>query len=150
MYIWLLCFFYSSYWPVLNITFRITSLAQGKYDCSRAGEANIKGMVTQFVSIHRHTLDDVITWKHFPRHRPFFRGIHQWLVFSPKKGQKFGTLMFSLSCVWTTGWAKNHQWGSVALTCNKSHRMCPTYQFVELVFKIHLWISFYISQSLIS
>ena len=29
--------------------------------------------------------DDVIKWKHFPRHWPFVRGIHRWPVNSPHK-----------------------------------------------------------------
>ena len=36
-----------------------------------------------FMCIH----DDVIEWKHFPRHWPFVRGIHRWPVNSPHKGQ---------------------------------------------------------------
>ena len=31
--------------------------------------------------------DDVIKWKHFPRHWPFVRGIHRWPMNSPHKGQ---------------------------------------------------------------
>ena len=30
--------------------------------------------------------DDVIKWKHFPRHWPFVRGIHRWPVVPPHKG----------------------------------------------------------------
>ena len=33
------------------------------------------------------THDDVIKWKHFPRHWPFVRGIHRPPVNSPHKGQ---------------------------------------------------------------
>ena len=33
------------------------------------------------------THDDVIKWKHFPRYRPFVRGIHRSQVNSPHKGQ---------------------------------------------------------------
>ena len=42
------------------------------------------------------THDDVIKCKHFPRYWPFVRGIHQWPVDSPHKGQLCGVLMFSL------------------------------------------------------
>ena len=40
--------------------------------------------------------DDVIKWKHFPRYRPFVRGIHRSPANSPHKGQWCGALMFSL------------------------------------------------------
>ena len=45
--------------------------------------------------------DAVIKWKHFPCYWPFMRGIHQWPVDSPHKGQWCRTLMFSLICAWT-------------------------------------------------
>ena len=38
--------------------------------------------------------DDVIKWKHFPRHWPFVRGIHRSPVNSPQKGQWRGALIF--------------------------------------------------------
>ena len=45
--------------------------------------------------------DDVIKWKHFPRHWPFVRGIHRWPVNSPQKGRWREALMFSLIYAWT-------------------------------------------------
>ena len=51
--------------------------------------------------------DDVINWKHFSRYCPFVRGIHQSLVDSPHKGQWCRTLIYSLICAWTNGWANN-------------------------------------------
>ena len=48
--------------------------------------------------------DDVIKWKHFPRHWPFVRGIHRSPIDSPQKGQWRKALMFSLMCAWTNGW----------------------------------------------
>ena len=42
--------------------------------------------------------DDVIKWKHFPRHWPFVRGKHRSPVNSPQKDQWRGALMFSLIC----------------------------------------------------
>ena len=48
-----------------------------------------------YVAIVIHAHDDVIKWKHFPRHWPFVRGIHR-SPNSPHKGQWRGTLMFSL------------------------------------------------------
>ena len=53
--------------------------------------------------------DDVIKWKHFPRYKPFVRGIHRWPVNSPHKGQWPGALMFSLICVWISAWANNRE-----------------------------------------
>ena len=51
--------------------------------------------------------DDVIKWKHFPRYRPFVRGIHRSPVNSPHKGQWRRALMFSLICVWINGRVNN-------------------------------------------
>ena len=51
--------------------------------------------------------DDVIKWKHFPRHWPFVRGIHRSPVNSPHKGQWRGVLIFSLICVWINDWINN-------------------------------------------
>ena len=59
------------------------------------------------------THDDVIKWKHIPRHWPFVRGIHWWPVNSPHKGQWCGTLMFSLICSWVNGWVNNRQAGDL-------------------------------------
>ena len=57
--------------------------------------------------------DDVIKWKHFPRYWSFVRGIHQWPVNSPHKGQWRGALMFSLICAWIMGWVNNHEAGDL-------------------------------------
>ena len=57
--------------------------------------------------------DDVIKWKHFPRHWPFVRGIHRSPVNSPHKGQWRGALMFSLICVWINGWVNNGKTGDL-------------------------------------
>ena len=54
-----------------------------------------------------HWYEDVIKWKHFPRHWPFVRGIHRSLVNSTHKGQWRGVLTFSVLCTWTNGWANN-------------------------------------------
>ena len=59
------------------------------------------------------THDDVIKWKHFPRYRPFVRGIHRSPVNYPHKGQWRGALMFSLICVWITGWVNNREVGDL-------------------------------------
>ena len=55
--------------------------------------------------------DNLIKWKHFPRHWPFVRGIHWWPVNSPHKGQRRRTLMFSLICAWRNGWVNNFEAG---------------------------------------
>ena len=59
------------------------------------------------------THDDVIKWKHFPRHCPFVRGIHLSPVNSPHKGQWRGALMFSLICVWINGWVNDREAGDL-------------------------------------
>ena len=55
--------------------------------------------------------DDVIKWKHFPRHWPFVRGIYQSPVNSLHKGQWRGALMFSLLCAWMNDWVNNREAG---------------------------------------
>ena len=61
--------------------------------------------------------DDVIKWKHFPRHWPFVRGIHRSPVNSPHKGQWRGALMFSLICVWINGCVNNREAGDLRRYC---------------------------------
>ena len=58
-----------------------------------------------------YTHDDVIKWKHFPRHWPFVRGIHRSPVNSPQKGKWRGALMFTLICVWINGCVNNREAG---------------------------------------
>ena len=53
---------------------------------------------------------DVIKWKHFPRYRPFVRGIHRSPVNSPHKGQWRGSLVFSLMCALNKRLSKQ-SWG---------------------------------------
>ena len=57
--------------------------------------------------------NDVIKWKHFPRHWPFVRGIHRSPVNSPHKGQWRGALMFSLICAWINDWVNNREAGEL-------------------------------------
>ena len=57
--------------------------------------------------------EDVIKWKHFPRHWPFVRGIHRPPENSPHKCQWRGTLMFSLTCAWINGWVNNGEAGDL-------------------------------------
>ena len=56
-----------------------------------------------FVHVH----DDVMKWKHFPRYRPFVRGIHRPLVNSPDKDQQRGALIIPLFRAWINGWVNN-------------------------------------------
>ena len=49
----------------------------------------------------------------FPRYWPFVRGIHRSPVDSPHKGPVTRTLMFSLICAWTHGWANNRDAGDL-------------------------------------
>ena len=64
-------------------------------------------------------MDDVMKWKHFPRYRPFVRGIHRSSVNSPYKGQRRRALMFSLICIWINGWGNNREAGD--LTRYRAH-----------------------------
>ena len=68
-------------------------------------------------SLLRFAHDNVIKWKHFPRHWPFVRGIHRSPVNSPvnspHKGQWRGALMFSLICTWMNGWVNNREAGDL-------------------------------------
>ena len=59
------------------------------------------------------THDDVIKWKHLPRHWPFVRGIQRSPVDSLHKGQWHGALIFSL----ISGWTNNRDAGDL-----KRHR----------------------------
>ena len=52
-------------------------------------------------------------WKHFPRYWPFVRGIHRSPVNSPHKGHWRGALIFSLICVWISGWVNNLEAGDL-------------------------------------
>ena len=60
---------------------------------------------------------DDIKWEHFPRYKPFVRGIHRSPVDSPYKGQWRGALMFSLICAWTNVWANNRDAGDLGRHC---------------------------------
>ena len=71
----------------------------------------------QKYTIHLSKHDDVIKWKHFPRHWPFVQGIYRSPVNSPHKGQWRGALMFYLICVWRKDWINNRDAGDL-----KHHR----------------------------
>ena len=55
--------------------------------------------------------DDVIKWKHIPRHWPFVWGSHRWIPHT--KGQWRGALMFSLICSWINGWVNSREAGDL-------------------------------------
>ena len=57
--------------------------------------------------------DDVIKWKHFPRHWPFVREIHRSPVNFPHKGQWRGALMFSLIYARINNWVNNREAGDL-------------------------------------
>ena len=85
---------------------RVFYLQSTKFSSPPKGACHLTFIhVATIVMLCRH--DDVIKWKHFPRYRPFVRGIHLSLVNSPHKGQWRGVLVFSLICVWTNGWVNN-------------------------------------------
>ena len=66
-------------------------------------------IIPRFLYVH----DDVIKMKHFPCHWPFVRGVHRSSVNFPHKGQWRRALIFSLICVWISGWVNNHEAGDL-------------------------------------
>ena len=62
-------------------------------------------------------------WSHqmetFPRYWPSVRGIHRSTVNSPHKGQRRGTLMFSLVYPWLNAWVNNRE--AVVLRRYRAH-----------------------------
>ena len=76
------------------------------------------GPVTRKVFPYRDVMQalrhvDDTKWKHFPRYRPFERGIHRSPVNSPHKGQWCGALLFSLICTWRNDWVNNTEAGEL-------------------------------------
>ena len=72
---------------------------------------SLMGAMSRRICIVLH--DDVIKWKHFPRYRPFVRGIHRSPVNSPQKGQWHGALMLPSICAWINGWVNNREAGDL-------------------------------------
>ena len=62
---------------------------------------------------HSRSHDDVIKWRHFPRYRPFVRGMHRSSVNSPHKGQWREALIFPLILAWTNSWVNNREAGDL-------------------------------------
>ena len=84
------------------------------------------------MSVTKMGHDDIIKWKHFPRYRPFVRGIHWTPVNSPPKGQWRGALMFSLICDWTNDWANNRGTGDLKRHCAHYNITVMTCHFVAI------------------
>ena len=82
----------------------------------------------------RNCHDDVIKWKHFPRHWPFVRAIHRSPVNSPHKGQWRGALMFSVIWLWINVWVNNRDAGD--LICHRAH--------YDVIAMMQLWMSRFI------
>ena len=100
----------------------------------------------------KHTTDDVVRWKHFPRYWPFVQRIHRLPVNSPHKGQWCGILMFSLICTWTNSWVNN--WDAGDLRHHRIHynvtvmywkqfgEYWPCNNRITLLFKFHCNVIF--------
>ena len=100
------------------------------------------------------THDDVMKWKHFPRHWPFVRGIHRSPVNSPHKGQWRGVLMFSLICARINGWVNNREAGDLRLY--RAHYdvivmvCCVSFWQRLLYFMLTCWVSSWLNPQWIS
>ena len=90
--------------------------------------------------IHWDVHDDVIKWKHFPRHWPFVREIHRSPVNSPHKVQWHEALILSLICAWTNAWVNNRDAGD--LRRFRAHHDVT----VVLLANIHPWLSYVTGQ----
>ena len=72
-------------------------------------------LLSQMLDFRYGLHDDVIKWKHFPRHWPFVWGIHRSLVNSPwpvnssHKGHWHGAMVLSLICAWINRWVNNRE-----------------------------------------
>ena len=64
------------------------------------------------VSMWSQKHEDVIKWKHFPRHWSCVRGIH-WSPVNISSTKWRGALMFSLIFTWTNSWANNGDAGDL-------------------------------------
>ena len=96
---------------LMSVTRYIALSLISQYHCLDPTNRDISRVhcIVSFVSSKSKLHDNVINWKHFLRYWSFVRGIHQSQVDSPHKGQWHGTLMFSLICTWTNGWANNRR-----------------------------------------
>ena len=80
------------------ITWTNVEQDQWRHMVHQATMSCYKSEPLQFMSPNLRSIDvhdDVIKWKHFPRHWPFLRGIHRSPVDSSHKGQWRGALIYS-------------------------------------------------------
>ena len=70
-------------------------------------------IIDQIIVKSSNIYDDVMKWKHFPRHWLFVWVIHRSSVYSPGKGQWRGALMLSLICAWINRWVNNRKAGDL-------------------------------------
>ena len=74
--------------------------------------------------------EDVIKWKHFPRHWPFVRGIHRSPVNSPHtKVTRSFDVFFDLR-IWISGWVNNGEAGDL-------RRHCAYYDVIVMHYLMH-------------
>ena len=110
----LLCLAEVCYVLILAISFRVSSLSL-RQSCTTLKKMD--EWITWISMITTKTW-----WRHqmetFPHQQPFVRGFHRWPVNSPHQRQWRGTLMFSLVCGWTNGWANNKDAGDLRCHCN--------------------------------
>ena len=88
------CFFLISFYTILQKTLPKSTCLTGSFICGAMGY--VKPCSPHWIH------DDVMTWKHFPNHWNFVRGLY--LVESP---HKYGALVFSLLLVWTSCWTNS-------------------------------------------
>ena len=98
---------FKSYWapiPIIHNSESIWNLSKWQYFAFRE---------IKYWQGSNDSHDDIMKWKHFPRHWPFVRGIHRSPVNSPYKGQWRGAWLFSLICAWINGWVTNREAGDL-------------------------------------
>ena len=92
------------------------------------------GATTEVVLDH----DDVIKWKHFPRYRPFVRGIHRSPVNPPHKVQWRVALMLSLICALNKQSSKQ-SWGWWFETPSRSLWHCNDQYLSDKIARCFSW-----------
>ena len=94
--------------------------------------------------------DDVMKWKYFPCYWPFVRGIHRSTVNSPHKGQWRWASMFSLICVWISGWVNNREAGDLRrhrahydVIVMRQRVLCTMLQNVHYYINVVMYLCYY-------
>ena len=95
--------------PCIKTVFLGLGIFTTKIRSSRNHLMCITGTLIQVMRRH----DDVIKWKHFPRHWPLVRELPRSPVNSPHKGQWRGAFKYSLLCAWIKGWVNNGEAGDL-------------------------------------